>query len=1070
MKRKFSLVMVLALLSFFIVLSCSSAAGVVITNSSSEGIKGSLGNDTINLVNGTYTGINNTNITIDNGRNIIIQSNNSNNKAIIDCDGSWFIYNSGNLTLKNLIIKNAYTDDYGGCVYNTGTLTIINCTFLNNFAASGGAIYNYFGKINIYDSVFDNNSAVDGGAIANDHGEINIYDSVFNSNYVYFSGGAIYNENGEQDNDMLDEFATFDGSGSINIFNSTFTNNEAQYYGGAIYNNDNGRISIQSSNFINNFADGGGAILSYNGRISIQSSNFINNSASYAGGAIFNNGHGSISIHNSDFINNSATDNGGAIANWYSEINISNSVFDNNSADYGGSISNYDSLVDMLVEFTGSGSINIFNSKLTNNSAQYGGAIYNSNGRISIQSSDFINNSATNLGGAICNDRLSIIHVIGSNFIDNTAISGGAIYNYIGHLDISYSRILNNTASAVHNNGSGDSVADFNWWGYNSPTLSTDYYGFTLINWFVASLNSVNSTVVIGSTVVLDYGFILSDDGDVNNSLLPNFVIVMDNGNDFDGRFNQSINYAVQSTTVNGIVDNQPLNVTFDLLYPNVTVDLSLDKDKMNISESVTGSVNVSNTGNGSAEGVIVVVQLPSNFTPTEYVNGTYDPLNNTLTWNITVESGSEQVLNFTGSFSDRGNYTFNSTTTLVNGSVLNNAANIEVILNASNISVDLTLDKDKVKVNDSVTGSVTVSNNGDISEADIIVVVQLPSNFTPTEYVNGTYDPVNNTLTWNITLGPDSELVLNFTGSFSDKGNYTFNSTTTLVNGSVLNNTAGIRVILNVSDVSVDLTLDRDKVKVNESVTGSVIVSNNGDGSAEGVIVVVSLPGNFIVTNPNGGVYDKKSHTLTWTINVGPDSKKVLNFTGEFTHKGNYTFNSTTTLANGSKINNAGDVEVIFNVSDVSVNLSLDKDKVKVNDSVTGSVIVSNNGNSTISNVTVVVSLPGNFVVTNPNGGVYDKKSHTLTWTINVGPGSKKVLSFTGKFTSKGNYTFTSKTTLNGFDIINTADMEVVDNSANDNNSNVVNAVSMKSTGIPVAVLLISLILVFVPFYRRNK
>lgn len=40
-------------------------------------------------------------------KNLTIQSQNSNNKAVIDCQGNWFLFNNGNLTLINLIIKNA---------------------------------------------------------------------------------------------------------------------------------------------------------------------------------------------------------------------------------------------------------------------------------------------------------------------------------------------------------------------------------------------------------------------------------------------------------------------------------------------------------------------------------------------------------------------------------------------------------------------------------------------------------------------------------------------------------------------------------------------------------------------------------------------------------------------------------------------------------------------------------------------------------------------------------------------------------------------------------------------------
>ncbi|MGL4669644.1 MAG: hypothetical protein ACRCVG_03470 [Methanobacteriaceae archaeon] len=504
----------------FAVLTCSSAAdSVVITNSTSEGISGSIygGNDTINLVNGTYTGVNNTNITIDYDRNITIQSNNSNNKAIIDCDGSWFIYNYGNLTLKNLIIKNAYAEWSGAGAYNAGKLTIINCTFLNNSAEyGGGAIYNNYGEINIYGSVFDNNSAM--------------------------HGGAIYNYNVPPSRAF--SLVTFTGSGSINIFNSTLTNNKALSDGGAIYNN-----------------------------------------------------RGSISIQNNNFINNSAP-----------------------------------------------------------------------------------------LGGAIFNDRYSNFNVIGSNFINNSATDtdgpGAAIYNNANNnFNVGYSRFVNNTGIAVINND-GFVSADYNWWGDNTPVEGTDYLGLSLSNYFVADLSSKNNTVVNGSNVLLDYSFNLNDNSVANNSLLPYFVANID-GKVVDARFNQSINYLVDSTTVDGIVDNQPLGVAFNLLYPNITTDLTLNKDKVKVNESVTGSVTVTNTGNGTASNLTVVVQLPNNFIVTNPNGATYDKKSHTLTWTINLTPGTEKVLSFTGKFTKKGNYVFSSQTILSNGPEIVNFANIKVVAKA---------------------------------------------------------------------------------------------------------------------------------------------------------------------------------------------------------------------------------------------------------------------------------------------------------------------------------------------------------------------------------------------------
>ncbi|MGL4670139.1 MAG: hypothetical protein ACRCVG_06050 [Methanobacteriaceae archaeon] len=466
MKKKFSLI-ILLMLSLCVAISGSSAADVVINNSTSSGIDGSLGNDTISLVNGTYSGVNNTNLTIHNGRNITIQSNNPNNKAIIDCNGSWFIYNSGRLSLKNLIIKNAYIQGSGTVVSNTGNLTIINCTFINNSALhSAGVVYNNNGIINISCSIFTNNSAG-------------------------FYGGVIYNEDG-----------------IIDISGSIFTNNSAGFYGGVIYSH------VTPPEFLPEIP------------IDQLDLNFIVRSTS----------------------------------------------------------------ADPLVLLY---RINVFNCTLTNNKAQKGGAIYNIGGDSSIGGIDYYG--------------LGNLTIRTTNFVNNSADEyGNAIYNDIGFLNMSYSRILNNTGGylAIY---AGYGLIDFNWWGDNTPEIDVDYFGLTLSNWFVANLTSKNSTVVRGSNVVLDYSFTLNEGSVVDNSLLPYFVVV--EGKVFDARFNKSINYNVQSMNVNGFVDNQPLQVTFN-------ENNSTNNHNNTNTTNITNNTNNTNTNNNTNNVVGNAVSMKSTGIP----------------------------------------------------------------------------------------------------------------------------------------------------------------------------------------------------------------------------------------------------------------------------------------------------------------------------------------------------------------------------------------------------------------------------------------------------------------------
>src|SRR5690606_22712959 len=103
--------------------------------------------DIVKIADGTYTGTDNTQLTITKSMTITGQSQAG---TIINGTGTNWLFqiNSGvNVTLINLTLTNG-TNNMGGAIYNKGNLTVQNCTFTNNTATGsnpigGGAILNY---------------------------------------------------------------------------------------------------------------------------------------------------------------------------------------------------------------------------------------------------------------------------------------------------------------------------------------------------------------------------------------------------------------------------------------------------------------------------------------------------------------------------------------------------------------------------------------------------------------------------------------------------------------------------------------------------------------------------------------------------------------------------------------------------------------------------------------------------------------------------------------------------------------------------------------------------------------
>ena len=200
-------------------------------------------------------------------------------------------------------------------------------------------------------------------------------------------------------------------SAKVTLKNITFTNGKSNY-AGAVYWYTDVEGEIINCTFINNTDTyyGGGALALLN-YVSIINSTFKNNSAG-SGGVIRTNKN--IDIENCSFINNKASRSGGAIYTSYGSINMKNCSFINNTASSynGGAI---------YCGYSGTTLGTITNSTFINNSAGSGGAIYNDADNGQINRCVFINNSANNYGVIY---SYTTSRISNSLFLNNSVLSG----------------------------------------------------------------------------------------------------------------------------------------------------------------------------------------------------------------------------------------------------------------------------------------------------------------------------------------------------------------------------------------------------------------------------------------------------------------------------------------------------------------------------------------------------------------------------------------------------------------------------------------------------------------------
>jgi predicted outer membrane repeat protein len=147
------------------------------------------------------------------------------------------------------------------------------------------------------------------------------------------------------------------------------------------------------------------------------------------GGGIANDG--TLTLSNTTLSSNTAINNGGGISN-DGTLTLSGCTLSNNSVPQGGyeggGIANF-------------GTLSVSGCILSNNSAAEGAGIY-SDRMMTVSGSTLSNNSATSGGGGIYGPAM----VINSILSGNTALFGGGIYTYNGPLTVSGSTLSGNVA------------------------------------------------------------------------------------------------------------------------------------------------------------------------------------------------------------------------------------------------------------------------------------------------------------------------------------------------------------------------------------------------------------------------------------------------------------------------------------------------------------------------------------------------------------------------------------------------------------------------------------------------
>jgi len=704
------------------------------------------------------------------------------NGAVIDMAGSnirAFYVTASGVTIKNLTIKNANNNGFGGAIYFDRTGTVTNCNFTGNTATGdygrGGAVY-FLNTGSVSNCNFTNNTASQRGGAVCFVSTCNVTNCNFTGNTANYGGAVLFNSNG-------------------NVTNCNFADNTAVEYGGSVYFYRNG--SVSNCNFTGNNATGDGGAVYFNGKGDVTNCNFTGNNATRFGGAVYFVNNGTVS--NCNFTNNTASQRGGAVffnltgnvtncnftaneaslggaAYFQSNANVENCNFTDNNAKNGGAI-----LSSPMCYAIVAGCV------FTGNSAFNGGAVNLYSG--SIEDCDFTSNSATNAGGAAsfseegrlayCNFEANIAsnggavsmftgNVENCNFTGNNATMGSAINcNGFSDTNISNSCFLNNRANAsaddsfnVTVNGNTLEIAFMGQNNLLNAIYSNGNITFTNVTyWGANGIAKTGDDSIVMSPSNCEAGQNISIAGVVNGNILKTTKLTNENGKVI---LENSIDYYLV------------LRHDGDSYYTEAEKTISNMKFNVNVtSQTITNrTVNItakSNILNETMPGKLLFI-LPNG----TQIEATYGS-NGTWWAEHTFDDYSEYKVNAT--------YVGLDNVTINNGTITINKVNSTITLD--NIVLDYGETKNVTVTTTGATGitakidgnNVTVINNYtiqipvlDAGTYNLTVTTITDDDHNPvTKEVNITVNKVNSTLTVGdmvFDYGSSGSIIVSVTGA----------------------------------------------------------------------------------------------------------------------------------------------------------------------------------------------------------------------------------------------------------------------------------------------------------------
>ena len=535
---------------------------------------------------------------------------------------------------------------------------------------------------------------------------------------------------------------------------------------------------------------------------------------------------------------------------------------------------------------------------------------------------------------------------------------------------VTFTVTVTNSGPAQATNVSIDDVIPA---GLTAGTITPSQGSYTAPTWTVGTIDSgLSSTLTIQATV---------NTGEAGQTIINTVT-------------NVTLDQVDSDTTADDLSESITVGNSTDLV-----IGKTVDNGTPDEGDTVTFTVTVTNSGPAQASNVSIDDALPAGLTA-----GTITPSQGSYTaptWTVgTLADGGSATLTITADVNagTAGQTITNTVTNVTLDQVDSNTTADDLsesvtVGNTTDLVIGKTVDNGTPDEGDTITFTVTITNNGPAQATNVSIDDVLPAGLTIGSVTPsiGSYTAP----TWTIgTLNNGVSATLTIVADV-DVGTAGSTITNTVTNVSLdqtdSNTTADDPsesiTVGNSTDLVIGKTVDNGTPNEGDTVTFTVAVTNNGPAQATNVSIDDVVPAGLTAgtITPSQGSFTAPTWTIG-TIDNGSSATLTIQASVNASTAGSTITNTVTNVTldqvdSNTTTDDLSESVTVGNSTDLVIGKTVDNATPDEGDTVTFTVTVTNNGPAQASNVSIDDVLPAGLTIgsVTPSTGSWAAP----TWTI---------------------------------------------------------------------------------------